>query len=238
MFCFLVPIAHSTNINFSIINMFSEATLMVKFIVILLIVISIYSWAIMIAKYVILKKLFHTKNKFLKSFWSQTPLDSLSQKYENSKEPFSHLFSTCYWEFQKTFHNSLMSSKDKIFDKIERIAYISILNEEQKLKNNLSLLATIGSVTPFIGLLGTVWGIIDSFHMIGISKNANLQAVAPGIAEALFATALALIVTIPAVIGYNKIVSSINDYITSLECFSNEIITILIKKSESSNGLK
>lgn len=236
MFYFVTTVAYNMNENFSVLHMFAEATFMVKFIVILLISISIYSWAVMIAKTILIKKLFYTKNKFLKSFWSATPLDSLSQKYENSKEPFSHLFATCYWEFKKTVSTNFIVSKDKILDKIERIAYISILNEEQKLKNNLSLLATIGSITPFIGLLGTVWGIIDSFHMIGISKNANLQAVAPGIAEALFATALALIVTIPAVIGYNKIISNINEYITSLECFSNEIMTILIKKIESSNG--
>lgn len=236
MFYFVTPLAYNVNDSFSVLHMFAEATFMVKFIVIILISISIYSWAVMIAKFLIIKKSFYNKNKFLKSFWSTTPLDSLSQKYENSKEPFSHLFATCYWEFKKTISTNFVVSKDKVLNKIERIAYITILNEEQKLKNSLSLLATIGSVTPFIGLLGTVWGIIDSFHMIGISKNANLQAIAPGISEALFTTALALIVTIPAVIGYNKIISSINSYITSLECFSNEIITILIKKIESSNG--
>lgn len=218
--------------TFSVFSLFSDATLLVKLIVLILIGFSIYSWTIIFSKYVILKALKAKHLKFKKLFWSSITLEDLLKKNESQKEPFANLFVTCFWEFKRTKPSSVSGSKQFVLDKIERIAHLTIVAEKEKLEKGLTFLATVGSATPFIGLLGTVWGIIDSFRMIGITKNTSLAAVAPGIAEALFATALALIVTIPAVMAYNKILSEISLYINHMENFVDELLTIFTKKME------
>jgi len=218
--------------GFSVFSLFSEATFLVQLIVLILIGFSIYSWTIIFAKYMTLKTLKLKHAQFKKLFWSSITLEDLLKKNENKKEPFANLFVTCFWEFKRSKPGSSYDSKKFILDKIERIASLTIIAEKEKLEKNLTFLATVASATPFIGLLGTVWGIIDSFRMIGLTKNTSLAAVAPGIAEALFATALALIVTIPAVIAYNKILNEISIYVTHMENFVDELLTIFTKKME------
>lgn len=224
---------YSASQDFSVLALFSHATWFVKLIVFILIAMSVYSWTVIIAKTIVIVKLNRMKINFKKMFWSSIPLDDLLSKYELSKEPFAHMFVSCYWEFKRSSLENSYQGKKFIIDKIERIAKITLINEHEKLCHGLNFLATVASATPFIGLLGTVWGIIDSFQKIGITKNTSLAAVAPGIAEALFATALALIVTIPAVIAYNKILKNISSYVTDLENFVDEILTIFIKKIEN-----
>ena len=208
--------------SFSFISLFLKADFVVKFVIIILITASVYSWAIIIDKYKLFKKINLTSSIFEEQFWSSKSADSLFKKIKDyNEDPMVNVF--------KAGMDFMIKNKSRSAVAQERI--IQTLNsaidkELENIESKLTFLATVGSTAPFIGLFGTVWGIMNSFQSIAISKNTNLAIVAPGIAEALFATALGLLAAIPAVVAYNKFTSDSRKYSTRLENFSQSFISI------------
>ena len=224
------------NQGLSMFSLFTQASWVVKSIIILLIGCSFWSWTVMFAKFTLLSKLKKNANRFEDAFWNCGSIDVFFENVNTkSDDPFVSVFITGMKEWKR--------AKEKIKteiggislgDRVVRVMEVTIGREIDHLEQHLGFLATVGSTAPFIGLFGTVWGIMNSFEAIGISQNTNLAAVAPGIAEALFTTALGLIVTIPAVVAYNKIANEINRYRSRLEAFVDEFSAIISRKMEDS----
>ena len=208
--------------NFSFFPLFLKADFVVKFVIIILIAASIYSWAIIIEKYKLFKKINGSSSFFEDQFWSSKSADSLYKKLEGyNEDPMANVF--------KAGMDFMIKNKSRSASIQERVlqALSSSIDKEMEIvEKKLTFLATVGSTAPFIGLFGTVWGIMNSFQSIAISKNTSLAIVAPGIAEALFATALGLLAAIPAVVAYNKFTSDSRRYSTRLENFSQSFISI------------
>ncbi|MEY4790964.1 MAG: hypothetical protein RIT21_452 [Pseudomonadota bacterium] len=208
--------------NFSFFPLFLKADFVVKFVIIILIAASIYSWAIIIEKYKLFKKINGSSSIFEEQFWSSKSADSLYKKLEGyNEDPMANVF--------KAGMDFMIKNKSRSASNQERVLQAlsgSIDKEMEVVEKKLTFLATVGSTAPFIGLFGTVWGIMNSFQSIAISKNTSLAIVAPGIAEALFATALGLLAAIPAVVAYNKFTSDSRKYSTRLENFSQSFISI------------
>lgn len=208
--------------NFSFFSLFLKADFVVKFVIIILIAASIYSWAIIIEKYKLFKKINGSSSFFEDQFWSSKSADSLYKKLEDyNEDPMANVF--------KAGMDFMIKNKSRSASTQERVlqALSSSIDKEMEIvEKKLTFLATVGSTAPFIGLFGTVWGIMNSFQSIAISKNTSLAIVAPGIAEALFATALGLLAAIPAVVAYNKFTSDSRRYSTRLENFSQSFISI------------
>ena len=208
--------------NFSFFTLFLKADFVVKFVIIILIAASIYSWAIIIEKYKLFKKINGSSSFFEDQFWSSKSADSLYKKLEGyNEDPMANVF--------KAGMDFMIKNKSRSASNQERVLQAlsgSIDKEMEVVEKKLTFLATVGSTAPFIGLFGTVWGIMNSFQSIAISKNTSLAIVAPGIAEALFATALGLLAAIPAVVAYNKFTSDSRKYSTRLENFSQSFISI------------
>lgn len=208
--------------NFSFFSLFFKADFVVKFVIIILITASIYSWAIILEKYKLFKKINGSSSIFEEQFWSSKSADSLYKKLEDyNEDPMANVF--------KIGMDFMIKNKSRTASIQERVlqAMNSSINKEMEIvEKKLTFLATVGSTAPFIGLFGTVWGIMNSFQSIAISKNTSLAIVAPGIAEALFATALGLLAAIPAVVAYNKFTSDSRKYSTRLENFSQSFISI------------
>ena len=165
--------------------------------------------------------------KFEDLFWSSSSLEDLYTKTENKNDnPMIAIFNKSMLEWLKVRNSKI---KEKIENRLNNVLVSSINNEITKLEKNMIFLASLGSSAPFVGLFGTVWGIMNSFQAIGITKNTSLAVVAPGIAEALFATALGLIAAIPAVIAYNKLSSIFDNYSIKLETFAQEFVNRVTK---------
>jgi len=208
--------------NFSFFSLFWKADFVVKFVIIILIASSIYSWAIIIEKYKLFKKINGSSSFFEDQFWSSKSADSLYKKLEGyNEDPMTNVFKAGM-SFMIKNKSKSASLQERAFQALNT----AIDKEIEIVEKKLIFLATVGSTTPFIGLFGTVWGIMNSFQSIAISKNTSLAVVAPGIAEALFATALGLLAAIPAVIAYNKFTSDSRKYSTRLENFSQSFISI------------
>ena len=210
--------------DFSIITLFMRADLIVKSVIILLIVSSIYSWALIFEKHKIFKRINLTSSDFEEKFWSSKSAQEIFRKTsENDLDPMTRVF--------RAGMSSLNDNKSKgskeTNEIVKRMMDVAIDKEIEIYEKNLTILATIGSVAPFVGLFGTVWGIMNSFQSIAISRNTSLAIVAPGIAEALFATALGLLAAIPAVVAYNKYSNSSRVYTQKLENFSRSFLTII-----------
>ena len=188
-----------SSVDFSLMSLFLRADIVVKSVIIILIAASIYSWAIIIEKFKMFKKINETTVEFEEKFWKSKSAESFYNNLPaNKDDPMSNVF-------RKTMQVVLKSrSRSNLNEKLTGLLESNIESEINFLEKNFSFLATIGSTAPFIGLFGTVWGIMNSFQSIAVSRNTSLAIVAPGIAEALFATALGLLAAIPAVIAYNK----------------------------------
>jgi len=215
----------------NIFRLISEATVIVQLILLVLVLFSVFSWAIIIYKRKMLRAADAHSKKFMKAFHKSQSMAELSEaarKYRNS--PLAAIFQSGFKELSYITKSNGKTALGP--DKIESLnrALLKASNQEVgRMERLLSFLATTGSVTPFIGLLGTVWGIMDSFTRIGIERSASLVTVAPGIAEALIATAVGLFAAIPAVIAYNYFLGRIKDAITEMEDFSYEFISIAEK---------
>ena len=212
----------ATSADFSLINLFIRADIIVKSVIIILIACSVYSWAIIIDKYRLFKKINLSSEEFEDKFWKSKSAETLFNSLPTtSDDPMTELF--------KDSMEGLLKSKSKtnLIEKMSGMLEVGIENQISKIDKGFTFLATVGSTAPFIGLFGTVWGIMNSFQSIAISRNTSLAIVAPGIAEALFATALGLLAAIPAVVAYNRFNSESRKYSQKLENFSKRFLSII-----------
>jgi len=211
-----------TNTDFSLMSLFLRADIVVKSVILILIVCSIYSWAVIIEKFRLFKKINLSSEEFEEKFWNsksaETFYNSLPAKVD---DPMAIVFQDAMESLLKK------KSKNNLSEKITTFLEVGIEKQMNKIDKGFTFLATVGSTAPFIGLFGTVWGIMNSFQSIAISRNTSLAIVAPGIAEALFATALGLLAAIPAVIAYNKFNTDSKKYSQKLENFSKRFLTII-----------
>jgi len=223
-------------IDFTLLSLFFRADLVVKSVIIILILSSIYSWTIIIGKLIRMKRLKQLDKEFDEIFWSGNSFEDLYETFNyNQNDPKSKIFCSGIAEWRKSNRNVNSIQNDglnALKDRMSRSMHVTFNKESEIIEKNLTFLATAGSTAPFIGLFGTVWGIMNSFKSIAIAQNTNLSVVAPGIAEALFATALGLFVAIPAVVAYNKITSDLSKYFISLETFMDEFTTIFFRQLE------
>ena len=219
------------NLDISIWGLVLQADLVVRIVMLILLFLSIFSWSIIFEKTAKIKRLSSKAKKFELEFWSGVNIDTLYKSVgTNVTHPMEAIFITGMKELTVASSKNLSSNTYFIIEKRIEKAMFSTLNREiEGLEKNINFLATTGSAAPFIGLFGTVWGIMNSFQSIATSKNTSLAIVAPGIAEALLATALGLLAAIPAVIAYNKISTDINRYYNQLEIFLNDFSNILSK---------
>ena len=210
--------------DFSLWKLFLRADFVVKFVIILLIACSIFSWALIFDKFKLFKKINLSTEDFEKKFWKAKSAESFNSNLPvNSVDPATLIFKAAMNELIKTKRQSAAIQSARV----ERILEIATDTEIKKIEKNFTFLATVGSTAPFIGLFGTVWGIMNSFQSIAISRNTSLAIVAPGIAEALFATALGLLAAIPAVVAYNKFNNDSKKYSQKLENFSKRFLSII-----------
>ena len=210
--------------DFSLIQLFLRADFIVKSVIIILIAASVYSWALIFEKYKLFKKIDKSTTSFEEKFWKSKSAESFYNSLTNrEKDPVANIFQTAMAELMKT--KSKSSSIQSV--RVSRIIEISADKEIKLIEKHFTFLATVGSTAPFIGLFGTVWGIMNSFQSIAISRNTSLAIVAPGIAEALFATALGLLAAIPAVVAYNKFNSDSKKYSARIENFSKRFLSII-----------
>jgi len=212
----------ASNTDFSILNLFIRADIIVKSVIIILIVSSIYSWAIIIEKFQLFKKINKSSEEFEDKFWKSKSAESFYNSLPaNLNDPMANLFKDSMQVVIKS------RSKANVSERLAQVLEVNIEKQMNIIDKNYTFLATVGSTAPFIGLFGTVWGIMNSFQSIAISRNTSLAIVAPGIAEALFATALGLLAAIPAVVAFNKFSSDSRKYSQKLESFSKRFISII-----------
>ena len=211
-----------SSVDFSLMSLFLRADVVVKSVIIILIAASIYSWAIIIGKFKMFKKINQSTIEFEEKFWKSKSAESFYNNLPaNKDDPMSNVF-------RKTMQVVLKSrSRSNLSEKLTGLLESNIESEVNFLERNFSFLATVGSTAPFIGLFGTVWGIMNSFQSIAVSRNTSLAIVAPGIAEALFATALGLLAAIPAVVAYNKFNNDSKKYSQRLENFAKRFLSII-----------
>ena len=212
----------ASSADFSLINLFIRADIIVKSVIILLIACSIYSWAVIIEKFRLFKKINQSTEEFETKFWNSKSAESFYNNLpSNIEDPMALVF--------KDAMQSLLKRKSRtdLNSRMTTMLETGIEKQINKISKGFTFLATVGSTAPFIGLFGTVWGIMNSFQSIAISRNTSLAIVAPGIAEALFATALGLLAAIPAVIAYNKFNNDTIKYTQRLESFSKRFLTII-----------
>ena len=211
-----------SSVDFSLMSLFLRADIVVKSVIIILIAASIYSWAIIIEKFKMFKRIDQSTVEFEEKFWKSKSAESFYNNLPaNKDDPMSNVF-------RKTMQVVLKSrSRSNLNEKLTGLLESNIETEVNFLEKNFSFLATVGSTAPFIGLFGTVWGIMNSFQSIAVSRNTSLAIVAPGIAEALFATALGLLAAIPAVIAFNKFNNDSKKYSQRLENFAKRFLSII-----------
>jgi biopolymer transport protein TolQ len=222
--------------DLSFLGLFLNADLIGKSVIVLLILASFWSWAIIIERVLRLRRLPARADEFEDMFWSGGSLDDLYDRVGAEPPcPMTAMFSAAMREWRRSAAKGLAGANQvraALQSRIERVMGVTFGREMDRLERYMSFLASVGSTAPFIGLFGTVWGIMNAFHAIAASKNTSLAVVAPGIAEALFATALGLVAAVPAVIAFNKINSELARYAGRLEAFSNEFNAILSRQLE------
>tara|TARA_B100000686_G_scaffold327034_1_gene385504 strand:+ start:1222 stop:1938 length:717 start_codon:yes stop_codon:yes gene_type:complete len=207
-----------------------QADMVVKIVMLILLIASIWSWSIIFDK---LKKFYSLKKQaqdFENAFWSGESLEDLYVEQEKGPEhPLASVFVAGMYEWTRANKNTLPNKNIQVDlqERIHQVMNVAVTRELENIEKNIGFLATVGSTAPFIGLFGTVWGIMNSFQSIAVSKDTSLAVVAPGIAEALLATALGLVAAIPAVIAYNKLSNNLNTYALRLQNFASEFEALL-----------
>jgi biopolymer transport protein TolQ len=222
--------------DLSIWSLFLNADWIVKLVILLLVVASFWTWTIIFEKAIRIRRLRAAAKQFEESFWSGGSLEELFDRIGNRPpDPMTSIFVAAMKEWRRSAAKGLLVTEQlraSLQERIERVMDITLGREMEQLERHMTYLASIGSSAPFIGLFGTVWGIMNSFASIAASKNTSLAVVAPGIAEALFATALGLVAAIPAVLAYNKLSGDIGRYGQRLEAFAGEFGAILSRQLE------
>lgn len=214
--------------SISMMGMFQDSDLFMKILILGLLLASIWCWAIIFDKLIMLKKLRERMKYFEDNFWHARSLSDFEKTLpKKPKEPLAQIFINAYQEWKHLISEKAKNSAIKVEERLEKVMQITIDRQIEKMETRMIFLASTGSVAPLLGLFGTVWGIMDAFNAIGATQSTNIAAVAPGVAEALFTTAVGLIAAIPAVIAYNKIMHDIDRVAGRMETFANELTTIL-----------
>lgn len=226
----IIPTALAAPASFSVLSLFWQSHIVVKLVMIGLIVASVWCWAIIFDKLMLYARTRRQLDKFENVFWSGQSLDKLYEQV-SAKDAYgmAAVFVAAMREWKRTYEVAPKTLYG-LGSRIDRVMDVSVAREVDRLERRLLVLATVGSAAPFIGLFGTVWGIMTSFQAIAASKNTNLAVVAPGIAEALLATALGLLAAIPAVMFYNKFASQVTRLTIRLEGFADEFAAILSRQ--------
>ncbi|MBE09685.1 MAG: protein TolQ [Rhodospirillaceae bacterium] len=208
----------------------------VKTVLLILVVASVWCWAIIFDKTLRFRQLQIRANKFEDEFWSGVSLEELYDRIgKEPGDPMTAVFAAAMREWRRSSAKGLVYSdtgRSGLRDRLERVMQLTVAREIERLERYMMFLASVGSTAPFIGLFGTVWGVMNSFMAIAATKQTNLAVVAPGIAEALFATALGLVAAIPAVVAYNKLSNDLGRYAGRMETFAGEFIAILSRQIE------
>ena len=218
--------------DISVLNLFLDAGMVVKTVMIILLIASLLTWIVIVERYNFYKKIKLINDSFLDRFWSGEDLKTLYSELENHEGPlFGSLgvFKSAFKEFLQISKNKEITELD--LEGINRCMRVAIASDEEEMNKHLPFLANVGSVSPYIGLLGTVWGIMTSFQGLSDATQATINAVAPGISEALVATAMGLFAAIPAVIAFNKYTSELETMSQSTLIFSEELASIFYKQS-------
>jgi biopolymer transport protein TolQ len=223
--------------DLSLLGLFMQADIVVKVVMLILLFASFWSWAIIFEKSMRLKRLNGRAGQFEESFWSGGSLEELFDRISNRPtDPMASIFVAAMREWRRSASKGLLVSdqlRAGLQQRIERVMQITVGREMEQVERQMVFLASVGASAPFVGLFGTVWGIMNSFASIAASKNTSLAVVAPGIAEALFATALGLVAAIPAVLAYNKLSNDLGRYALKLDTFAGEFGAILSRQLES-----
>ena len=218
--------------DISVINLFLEAGLVVKIVMMILLIASLLTWIVIVERYNFYKKIKDINSSFHKRFWSGEDLNTLFEEIVNEDIPLYgslSVFKSAFIEFKSISSNEAITELD--LEGINRCMRVAIASDEEEMNKHLPFLANVGSVSPYIGLLGTVWGIMTSFQGLSDATQATINAVAPGISEALVATAMGLFAAIPAVIAFNKYTSELETMSQSTLIFSEELASIFYKQS-------
>ncbi len=220
------------DLDFSMWSLFMRADLIVKSVIVILLLASVWCWAIIFEKMMGLRKLNAGATRFEQAFWSGVSLEELYNRTgAQPKDPMTAVFIAAMREWNRAVApEGDATARVSLSERIERVMQITLAREMDRAERYMTFLATTGSTAPFIGLFGTVWGIMNSFQSIAVSKNTSLAVVAPGIAEALFATALGLLAAIPAVVAYNKLSRDLDRYAGRLDSFAGEFSAILSRQ--------
>ncbi|WP_158968869.1 protein TolQ [Chachezhania sediminis] len=224
-------LVQAQSIDFSVLGLFARATITVKLVIMLLIAASVWSWSVIIQKHLTYRAARREAARFDEAFWSGEPLDSLFESLgPDPRGSSQRIFAAGMIEWRRSHLNDggLIPGA---MSRIDRTMDVTLAGEAERLQGGLGGLATIGATAPFVGLFGTVWGIMNAFIEIAEQQNTNLAVVAPGIAEALFATGLGLLAAIPAVIFYNKLNADSGKIIAGYEAFADEFATILSRQT-------
>jgi len=228
------PLAGTVTHSLSILDLVAQSDIVVKLVLLLLLLASFWSWAVIFDKAMRLRRLRQSASTFEETFWSGGSLDDLFDRVgQRPIDPMSAVFAAAMREWRRSAAKGLLGTavmRASLQQRIERVMNVTVGREMDRAERFMSYLATVGSTAPFVGLFGTVWGIMDSFQSIAAAKNTSLAVVAPGIAEALFATALGLVAAIPAVIAYNKLSSDFSRYAGRLDAFASEFSAILSRQ--------
>lgn len=220
-------------------SLFLAADWVVKSVMLVLLIASIWCWAIIFEKIFRFRRLQRAANRFEDAFWSGGSLEELYDRVgQQPSDPMTAVFSAAMREWRRSSAKGLVyseSGQSRLKDRLDRVMQVTMVREIERLERYMMFLASVGSTAPFVGLFGTVWGIMNSFQSIAVTKQTNLAVVAPGIAEALFATALGLVAAIPAVIAYNKLSNDLGRYAGRMETFAGEFIAILSRQIEETS---
>ncbi len=230
-----VSLGQAAALDLSIWGLILQADLVVKIVMLILLAASVWCWTIIFDKLRRFHRLRGQADTFEESFWSGGSLEELYEDVGNAPgHPLATLFSVAMHEWTLASQRGVMltdeRSQNNLQRRIDRVMGIALTREMENLERHMGFLATTGSTAPFVGLFGTVWGIMNSFQSIALTKNTSLAVVAPGIAEALLATALGLVAAIPAVIAYNKLSSDLGRYAGRLETFAGEFSALMSRQ--------
>ena len=229
-----LPLAGTVTHDLSIIGLFLQSDSIVKLVMLILLLASFWSWAVIFDKAMRIRRLRQAASSFEETFWSGGSLDDLYERVgQRPPDPMTAVFSSAMREWRRSAAKNLLGTpgmRASLQQRIERVMSVTVGREMERVERFMAFLATVGSTAPFVGLFGTVWGIMNSFQSIAASKNTSLAVVAPGIAESLFATALGLVAAIPAVIAYNKLATDFGRYAGRLEAFATEFSAILSRQ--------
>ena len=227
--------AEAARSTLSMYGMFAESDIFMKLLILGLLFASFWCWAIIFDKVITFKRIREKMKAFAERFWSGGSLDALYNMYaKNPADPLSAIFVSAIQELRRSVsQKAKMNATINLEERIDKVMQISIDKQVDKMETKMMFLASTGSVAPLLGLFGTVWGIMDAFNAIGATQSTNIAAVAPGVAEALFTTAVGLIAAIPALIAYNKLSSDIDHITKKMETFSDELAAIISRQIEN-----